>query len=208
MIYRYLFAIVCLLAASRVAAADEPSADGQRLARFLEKSDVEHLWLADRYVDWQTGQEIHPQHTKGHSKSSHCSAFVAAMCQKLDVDIARPPQFSEVFLSNKQHDWLSEEGKKHGWEVVTTADDAQAKANRGLLVVVSLKAKEEKKPGHIAIVLPWNRDARQIKEEGPEIIQAGQNNFPHTTVKEGFRHHKGAWPHGVEFFAHPVTLKD
>jgi hypothetical protein len=178
------------------------SPQGKALGDKLDSLHVKKLWLSQRYVDWETGKEIHPDNPKKYTHSTHCSAFVAAACQRLGVYILRPPEHSEILLANAQFDWLQEKGKEHGWQPVRGAAEAQRLANQGNLVVATFKAADAKKPGHIAIVRPWVRTAAEIQKDGPEIIQAGQTNYDHASLRTGFSKHPGAWPDGVRYFVH------
>lgn len=209
--------VLLLLLPSPAAAGDDISPAGKKLAKELGAMDVKDLWIAKHYVDWETGKIIEPKDPAKHTFGSHCSAFVAAVCVKFNVDMLRPLKanetkehappgliHSEVFLANAQADWLKKDGKESGWEHVKTALEAQQLANAGKLVVVAFKAKEKSKPGHIAIVRPWKKTEAEIDKEGPEIIQAGATNYEHTSVREGFRHHEGAWPDGVRYYVHPL----
>ena len=63
-----------------------------------------------------------------------------------------------------QFDWLRDEGKRHGWQAVKGAAEAQRLANEGNLVVATFKAADAKKPGHIALVRPWARTEAEIQK--------------------------------------------
>lgn len=210
-------AAVCFIFLSSVCAAEITPA-GRKLAKKLSAMNVERLWQAEHYVNWETGKSISPKDTKDRTFSSHCSAFVAAFCTKNGIPILRPLKanespktapngliHSEELLSNAQFDWLKDHGKMHNWTRVDDALSAQHRANRGELVVVTFKAVDKTKPGHIAIVMPWEKTDEEIKKAGSEIIQAGKANYDHTTLQEGFKHHAGAWPNGVRFYAHPLS---
>jgi hypothetical protein len=180
------------------------TAEGQRLAKLLDQMDVEHRWLAGKYVNWRTGEALDKPVTDGRSHT-HCSAFVAAAAADLGIYILRPPQHSATLLANAQYDWLSGAGRKEGWTAVTTAQEAQTLANQGLLVVAVYKESNPKRAGHIAIVRPSKRSEAKIRDEGPQIIQAGRDNHASTSLKEGFKHHKAAFSDGlIRFFAHPL----
>jgi hypothetical protein len=179
---------------------------GQRLARFLDATDVEHLWLPSEYVDWESGAATtRPAH--GGVKSSHCSAYAAAVAEKLGVYLLRPPQHSQPLLANAQYTWLGKEGPAQGWKSVETPQAAQADANAGQLVVAVYRAPDPKKPGHIAVVHPAVKTEQELADKGPEITQAGATNYADTTVSVGFNHHPGAWDDAgktVKFFAHDL----
>jgi hypothetical protein len=172
---------------------------GERLARFLDDSGVDHLWLAGWHVDWRTGAADRPE-PGGPEAHTHCSAFVAAMADRLHVYILRPPRHPQELLANAQMRWLADQDAAAGWRPVADAAEAQALANRGDLVVASFENPDPRKPGHIAIIRPSliGRDA--LLREGPRITQAGGTNHISTTLENGFRWRR---PH-VLFFAHAV----
>ena len=177
---------------------------GQHLAEALDQMDVEHRWLAGKHVKWRTGETLDKPVNDGKSHT-HCSAFVAAAAEKLGIYILRPPQHSASLLANAQYDWLGGEGRKGGWMPVGNGLDAQQLANRGYLVVAVYKESNPKTPGHIAIVRPSTKSEAKIREEGPQIIQAGKDNHASTSLKEGFKHHRAAFRDGqIRYFAHPA----
>ena len=180
---------------------------GQRLATFLDGTDVEHLWLPKSYVDWESGQPTaKPAH--GGVRSSHCSAYAAAVADKLGVYLLRPPEHAQPLLANAQYEWLDHDGPAKGWHADPTPEQAQADANAGELVVAVYRAPDPHKPGHIAVVHPAIKTQKDLDDAGPEITQAGATNYAHTTVSVGFNHHPGAWDAAgktVRFYAHDVA---
>ena len=194
-------AATLLLLASLALRAAEISPAGKELSRQLDAMDVEHHWIAGSHVDWRTGDP-----DSGKPGKTHCSAFVAAFCDKKDVYILRPPEHGQVHLATAQVDWLGSEGRKSGWAPVESPFEAQRLANSGRIVVVGWPSPDREKSGHIAIVRPSGKSETRIREEGPEIIQAGGHNAQSTSVKEGFRQHRGAWSsaarHDVLFFVY------
>jgi hypothetical protein len=80
--------------------------------------------------------------------------------------------------------------------------EAQQLANGGSLVLVVFQNSDRHVPGHIAIVRPSDKSMHALEENGPEIIQAGNQNYARTNVRIGFQHHAGAWPDGVIYYAH------
>src|SRR5437868_9503370 len=135
---------------------------------------VEKLWLPGRVVNWKTGEPL-DRPVKDGKAHTHCSAFVAAACLRLGVYILRPPEHGTVQLANAQADWLPKEGARHGWRPVATASEAQRLANRGVIVVAAFR-ETGGKPGHIAIVRPSTKGGAKLRDEGPQIIQAGMTN--------------------------------
>jgi hypothetical protein len=197
---------VLFIAIAPQASAAEITPAGKKLAEFLDGMDVEHHWDAGKSVAWKTGK---PLDTQGEVRKSntHCSAFVAATCLKADVYILRPPEHATKLLANAQADWLAGPGADKGWKPVAMAAEAQRRANHGELIVAVFKEANPEKHGHIAIVRPSEKSESKIREEGPQIVQAGATNYNSTSLAEGFKHHKGAWPGGVRYYVHAVTLK-
>ncbi len=184
--------------------AAEIGSGGRQLARFLDSLQIEKRWIAGAHVNWRTGEpDGRPVSNSG--VHSHCSALVAAACERLGVYILRPPEHSQILLANAQYDWLLEGGTPDGWTSVSDAAEAQAEANRGRLVVAAYRNSKTGKPGHIAIVRPSARSKDSVLEDGPEVIQAGQENYASVPLKVGFRHHPDAWKRrDVRFFEHPI----
>jgi hypothetical protein len=194
---------LCAIPAPAVRAS-EISPEGRRLVQVLDSMDVEHRWPAGVHVTWQTGiPDGKPEHGSG--KHTHCSAFVASAAQKLGVYILRPPDHSETLLANAQFAWLADEGAKHGWRSVADAAEAQRLASQGWLVVATYHNHHDDMPGHIAIVRPSDKPLARVREEGPQIIQAGGTNYSSTSLAQGFAGHPAAWKkREVRFYAHAV----
>lgn len=177
------------------------SARGRRVLEVLDRADVEHLWLPHEHVNWETGQ---PE-SSAHVYSSHCSAFAAAISKRLDVYMLRPPEHSPVLLASAQTAWFGrDEGKRAGWHQLDTTSQAQTLSNAGELVVASYESPEPRKPGHIAIVRPSLKTAGALADDGPEITQAGGENYADSNVRTGFKHHTDATLNGVRYFGHAV----
>ena len=174
---------------------------GRALAQKLDAMDVEHHWIAGTHVNWRSGDP-----DRGTPDKSHCSVFVAATLERLGIYILRPPDHGQVHLATAQQEWLSSEGGARGWRPVHSPFDAQHLANEGKVVVAVYASPDPKKAGHIAIVRPSDKPESRIRREGPDVIQAGMENESSTSLKDGFRHHRGAWEsaseHGVLFFTH------
>ncbi len=194
-----LFAVTGMLVSSLQ--ADEITVEGTRLAEKLDEMDVEHHWEPGRSVAWKTGKLLEKQ-GEFRKSNTHCSAFVAATCLQLDVYILRPPEHETKNLANAQADWLAAKGADLGWRHIKSELDAQHLANKGKLVVAAFKETNPDRNGHIAIVRPDTQSLEAIRLEGPRIIQAGATNFNNTSVKEGFKHHLGAFPNGVRYYVH------
>lgn len=204
-ITRIFCAFVVLIAfagAARAAEAVTPQA--QAMIKVLDAMGVESKWLAGERVHWDTGLPTGvPETSPG--KHTHCSAFVAAAAKNFGVYILRPPEHGQKLLANAQNEWLAQEGVTNGWVKLANAGEAQAAANRGLLVVASYHNHHDDRPGHIAIVRPGNKTAEQIAAEGPDVIQAGSVNRTSISLREGFAGHPAAWrDHEVLYYAHEV----
>lgn len=199
--------LVSLLLTGQFALAGDITPAGEKLAKILDETHVEKLWLAKHKVDWETGKSLGLSTDDGKSHT-HCSAFVASVAMRHHVYILRPPEHSTVLLANAQLDWLKNEGSRKGWKAVKNPIEAQHLANKGEFVVAAYKSSDSKKPGHIAIVRPSTKSEKDIEEEGTQIIQAGMTNYNITSAKEGFKHHHGAFKDGeIYYFVHRLELR-
>jgi len=188
------------LAACAALRAEPVTPAGAELAKRLDSMDVEHNWIVGHKIDWLTGKDI----PDSDQHASHCSAFAAAFCERYGVYLLRPPEHSQIYLANAQQDWLETKGAALGWKPVATAEEAQKLANEGMLVLVTYKQPNPKKPGHIAVIRPADLTAEAIQKDGPEETQAGAHNYTATVVRIGFAAHKGAFESGaLKYFAHP-----
>jgi len=184
---RFNFVLFCLLALICPIIFAYPVTDGgNQLGAYLNSLDVTHKWLPGHHVDWMTGE---PDNVVGGVTKSHCSAFVASATAQLSIYILRPPAHSELLLANAQYDWLNSQSNQDGWVPVDSGMRAQQISNQGCLVVVAFHNPDSKKPGHIAIVRPSDKSDADLQNEGPEIIQAGLENYNSTSVLQGFSHH-------------------
>jgi hypothetical protein len=180
---------------------------GRQLERFLDGSGVDHLWLAGWHVDWRTGERDRPE-AGGPEAKTHCSAFVAAMAERLRIYVLHPPQHAQELLANAQMRWLRDHGAESGWRALDSQVDAQAAANHGELVLAAFENPDPHRPGHIAIVRPSDETLADIDRDGPQETQAGEQNALSTTTASGFHHHHGAWQPGgggaLRYYAHAV----
>jgi hypothetical protein len=183
--------------------AGAPSAGGLRLGERLDAMDVEHHWLAGARVDWRTGDPV-----PGRPGKTHCSAFAAEACERLGVYLLRPPEHAQVRLATAQAEWLQAHGAERGWVPVGSPAKAQDLANDGELVVALYPSPDPGKSGHVAVVRPWDKSEDLLEEEGPQVTQAGAENAASICLKQGFRHHRGAWisarDNRILFFAHDL----
>jgi hypothetical protein len=209
---RWILAVLLMLAVTATARAQPCCGPitpaGDKLARFLDDSDVMRLWLAGTHVIWQTG-EPDPERPGGTGTATHCSAFAAAMAMRLDIYVLRPPEHGQTLLANAQMHWLLDHGVEHAWRTLASYVGAQKAANRGELVLEAFENPNPTKPGHIAIVRPSEMSRAELDRDGPLETQAGSTNALSTTTAEGFVHHPGAWLPGgtgaIRYYAHTVT---
>jgi hypothetical protein len=190
---------------------------GQRLAALLDGMNVEGLWQHGYHVDWRTGvAEGSPETTPG--AHTHCSAFAAAVAERLGIYLLRPPEHGQNFLADAQERWLNSPAA-NGWNRIGRVADpgsslrAVALANQGKLVVaiyfeppLQTIAGPKEESGHIAIVRPSEKSPALIESEGPDEIQAGLYNHRLVALRDGFRSHKSAWATGaIEYFWHDAN---
>ena len=81
---------------------------GQSLVRMLDGMDVNHRWLADRHVHWESGRPEGGVIMDG-KPHTHCSAFAAAAGERLGIYMLRPPEHSQLFLASAQGKWFTTE---------------------------------------------------------------------------------------------------
>jgi hypothetical protein len=182
--------------------------EGHRLADLLDSMHVEQRWLAHEHVNWETGEADEPATYAGPGKSTHCSAFAAAVGERLNVYMLRPPEHSQILLASAQTQWFhSDGGAKSGWKPLEGPGHdrwAQELANQGNLVVIAYESPDPHKPGHIVIVRPSEKSLDALHSEGPQIAQAGTQNYTSSIAARSFENHAGAWPDGVRYYWHFV----
>jgi hypothetical protein len=175
---------------------------GEALRTFYLSLDVENGWIAGNHVNWQTGVADHPDATSGNH--THCSAFVAAACKRLNMYVLRPPEHKQELLANAQFEWLAgQDAQADGWKPVEGVDRyeaAQRMANNGMVVIAVCRNPDPKKPGHTALVMPDEKTKRALSEEGPSVIMAGIHNHNKIPLKIGFKSHLTGWPENVVMF--------
>ena len=190
-----------LAASILMAGAPEPPA--VRLAAQYDAMGVERLWLPGHQIHWRTGEIRSDSPGK-----THCCAFLAAACERLGIYILRPPEHGQALLANAQAQWLRRSGPDQGWQPVDSPFKAQELANAGKVVVAVYESPDPRKSGHAALVRPFDKSDALLETEGPQVTQAGAENAASTTLKQGFRHHRGAWVSArefhVEFFVHDL----
>jgi hypothetical protein len=203
--FQVLVAFASFIGLVTAVAATPISPLALHVAQKIDVLDVENHWPAGVHVKWDTGvPDGKPELSAG--KHTHCSAFVAAAARSLGIYVLRPPDHPQTLLANAQYDWFEQEGAEQGWKALDSAEDAQRYANQGWLVVATYRNHHDDKPGHIAIVRPSDKSEAEIREEGPQITQAGGTNYRSVALKVGFAGHPSAWGrHEVRFYAHAVT---
>jgi len=181
---------------------------GERLAHILDDSDVMQRWLAGWHIDWRTGEKDRAE-PGGKAAKTHCSAFVAAMAARLGAYVLRPPEHKQELLANAQMRWLRDHGAEYGWRMLPSPFEAQTAANRGELILEAFENPDPRRPGHIAIIRPSLKTRAELNRDGPQEIQAGEQNAIDITTASGFRHHPGAWEPGgageLRYYSHAVT---
>ena len=197
------------------ASADQSSccglitANGQKLASLLDGMHVDQLWQPHVHIDWENGEQDRPADYTGPGRSSHCSAFAAAVGERLHIYMLRPPDHSQIFLASAQAEWFhSPQGVQDGWQPLDGPDrekEAQELANEGNLVTIVYENPNPHVPGHIVIVRPSEKSSAALENEGPQIIQAGAENHTSFVAAQAFNHHPGAWPNGVHYYWHKVN---
>jgi hypothetical protein len=207
---RQLFFLTMTIAVLSAAAQERLHIDdkGKALKNFYLRLNVENLWISGQHVDWESGEPDKPEAEQ--DIHTHCSAFVAAACKRLNVYILRPPEHKTMLLANAQYEWLSSpEGQQNGWRAVAGAniyEEAQRYANSGHLVIATFKNADPKIPGHIALVTPAAITMDKIAESGPMLIMAGTHNFNYISLKSGFRNHITEWPEQSILFYYNSNL--
>lgn len=73
---------------------------GEQLKFFYLGMDVLHKWPAGRHINWQTGEPDDPDAVS--EIRTHCSAFIAAACERQGIYILRPPGHRQELLANAQ----------------------------------------------------------------------------------------------------------
>ncbi|WP_157685004.1 hypothetical protein [Robbsia andropogonis] len=180
----------------------------------IDTSDVTHRWRKGEHIAWDTGlpdrsEESEARYAQRYPKGTHCSAYVAAIGQRLGIYMLRPPAHSQVLLASAQTAWFgSGQGRQAGWLPVASAVNAQALANAGYLVVASYPSPDPHRPGHIGVVrADAARTVGQIDADGVLMAQAGDTNAERISARLAFSAHHGAWPAHIQYFAHPLAVK-
>lgn len=199
---------VAAAAAPHQACCGAITPEGYQLADLIDSMHVEDHWLAKQHVNWETGEPDKPADYTGPGRATHCSAFAAAVGERLNIYLLRPPEHSQILLASAQAQWFHDKGgRASGWQPIEGDDreqKAQALANQGNLVMIVYESPNPEKPGHIVIVRPSEKSIDELAAEGPQIAQAGAENHSSSVAAKSFTHHPGAWPDGVRYYWHPV----
>lgn len=195
-----LFALSFGLAPARAAPPISP--EGERLAALIDNSGVTSHWLAKGCIAWRSGDPRPCARGLGHK--THCSAYAAAIAERLGVYVLRPPAHVQDLLANAQAAWLAGPGgAAAGWRRVD-ALDAQALANEGQLVLAAWPNPNPRRPGHAAVVRPSERVDADVVANGPQIAWAGTTNSASGTTRQGFRTHPFEQ---ILYYAHHVDWR-
>ena len=200
LVFLFLVFYSSALAAQQTYVLDE---FGEKLKQFYQSLNVETHWISGRHIDWETGEPSDRDDT--HNLKTHCAAFVSAACQKLKIVILRPPEHEQDLLSNAQFNWLSTSAAvAQAWKPVIGDNlyaQAQDLANKGFVVVAVVQNNDQRKPGHIALIMPVVITDKDLTENGPQIIMAGVKNYTTISLKAGFKGFYGKWPENqIEFY--------
>ena len=173
----------------------------------LDASGVDHLWIAGHHIDWRTG-EPDKDLADNREQATHCSAFAAAVAERLGVYVLRPPEHRQELLASAQVRWLEKDGAAMGWRSLPNVVTAQTAANQGDLVLEAFQSRNPHRPGHIAIVRASEKSLAALERGGADEAQAGSTNAVDTTTIDGFALHRGAWLPGgsgaMRYYAHAI----
>jgi hypothetical protein len=171
----------------------------------FDTMNVEQKWQNGVHINWETGETDRPPDYQGPDKKSHCSAFAAALAKKFSIYLLHPPEHPQQLLATAQAHWLlDKKSADFGWKRLKDMKEAQTMANQGAFVIAVYPSPHKKKAGHIAVLRSSKKSTEDLLKEGPQIIQAGTNNYQSTDLKNGFRFHKDAFPSNILFFIHDV----
>lgn len=170
------------------------TACGKQLQTFYLGMDVLHKWQSGQHINWLTGEPDDPDAVSG--IRTHCSAFVAAACERRGIYILRPPEHQQELLANAQVKWLtSDQARGFGWHPIKehVLFEAQKIADQGYMVVACAQNPDRHKPGHIALVMPTNLSLQQLQQSGPVMIQSSTTNSVNALFRDAFRRHIADW---------------
>ena len=195
----------------------------RRLTALLDGMGVEGLWRAGFPIDWRLGLPTGPLNSTpgivsvGHT---HCAAFAAAVAERMDLYLLRPPEYEQAGLANAQALWLNGVGqgrftaREAGWRKIGRLSDngasekALAHASQGRLVLAICSPPPEATrrqglatPAHVVIVRPGQKSEARLRDHGPDVIQAGRVNHARIPLRLAFSPYPLAWAMGkIEYF--------
>ena len=184
----------------------ELSNNGIELKKYYDSFDISNLWIMGQRIDWESGKSLG---TSNNKKATHCSAFVAAALKNKGIYILRPPEHKTKDLANSQFDWLNtKEAIDLGWTKIDGENRyklVQNLANQGYFIVAVFRNKDDKKPGHIALIYPGILSDDELINNGPLLIQAGHINGKGITLRKGFEKHIEDWnTNNIEFYGYKI----
>ena len=160
-----------------------------KLENVLNSMDLTTKWLPGYNVDCLSGERVKNKSTT--VSSSHCSCFVFAVCNKMNVKMIGTPEYKQYHLANNQMKWLrTNEAKECGWREINgnlkeKYITSQKKANDGYLVIAGVEQDNEIR-GHVAIVRPSNKLKLYVISEGPEVMSSSTINTYSSSIKEAY----------------------
>lgn len=164
-----------------------------KLENVLNSMDLTTKWLPGYNVDCLTGERVKNKSTT--VSSSHCSCFVFAVCNKMNVKMIGTPEYKQYHLATNQMKWLrTNEAKECGWREINgnlkeKYITSQKKANDGYLVIAGVEQDNQIR-GHIAIVRPSNKLKFYVVREGPEVMSSSTINTYSSSIKEDFLYYQ------------------
>ena len=159
---------------------------GNDLAALLDSLNVGSKWQKGIHIAWFSGEPNNP--VAKFETATHCSAFAAAVAERLGVPILHPPVHAQNLLASPQHRWLENEGQQFGWRMATDFVDLQTSANQGKLALISKESLVVSSPGHIAVVRPNTvYNLTFLQQNGPQVAQSGSTNSPNITASISFK---------------------
>lgn len=178
-----------------------------KMERVLLKFNLDDKWSSGYNVQCSTGYGKHNKSTT--VKTSHCSCFIASLCDILGFYIPSPPEYSQFHLADKQLDWLSSnEGIREGWIDIDVSlpekyIKAQKLANKGYFVIAGV-THDDNINGHIGVVRPYtNVNYNIISKRGPIIMASSVPNTYASYLDDEFRLNEKMFQHikgRIKFF--------
>lgn len=163
--------------------------NGTQLLNSYSNFNILMRWISVNQVNWFTGQKIYSPDTVNFPVGSHAGAFVAAVANRFDMYILRPPVNTQANLAYNQATWFQESSSAYGWtEIIATGMEniyvlAQNAANQGNVVVSSYQNTENGE-AHTNIILPsFSITQADLETNGPNCLNVGAINYNQQTLK-------------------------